>query len=130
MSEKIRPTELETRVMDIILKGDDPVRKILRAQWKNCEIRDREYSGTGFFLDFDVSDDFPKLKENKNLEISTDENGLDIVVNIHGVEHGIGFVLFVRDGMIHWLEGFTFAGENLPDTISDFQLERVRIPRV
>ena len=63
MSKKIKPTELESRVIDILLKGDDPVRKILRSQWKNYEIRDREYSGTGFFLDFDVSDDLPKPNE-------------------------------------------------------------------
>lgn len=129
MNEEMQPNELETRVMEQLLEGDDPVRKILNTQWRNCSIRNREYSGRGFFLDFDVPAGLPKVTEKENLEISIDKNGLDIVAYIPGVEHGIGFILFVRDGEISFLEGFTYAGEDWPGTISGFRIEKEKIQK-
>jgi hypothetical protein len=44
------------------------------------------------------------------------------VAEIAGLERGVSFVLFVRDGMLDFLEGFTFD-EPWPDRIDDYSVD-------
>lgn len=44
------------------------------------------------------------------------------MAEIAGLERGVSFVLFVRDGMLDFLEGFTFD-EPWPDRIDDYAVD-------
>ena len=46
----------------------------------------------------------------------------DVVADIPGVKNGgLGFFLYVRDGYLHKLEGYTY-GEDWPSNVSNFRL--------
>lgn len=115
--------------MEILLEGDDATRKTLAHQWKNSTIASRELSGAGFSLHFNVPETVPKIEGKQDIEIEQDKDGFNIVAHIPGVEHDAGFILFIRNGRIAWLEGFTYA-DPWPENISEFKLERVRVSNV
>jgi hypothetical protein len=112
---------VEQAVLDKLLFGDHPVLVTLRNQTRNARLIKREYTGVGFYCTFEVLPDSPLLEGKGNFEI-TDVNG-----ETQGLEHGVGFVLFVRDGRLDTLEGFTFD-EPWPASMRDLILRYSREP--
>jgi hypothetical protein len=53
----------------------------------------------------------------------------DAYADIDGLEHGAGFVLWLEDGWLSCLEGFSYA-EPWPDTASRFSVRWERVNRV
>ena len=51
-----------------------------------------------------------------------------VEATIEGLEHGVGFTLFLTDGWLDNLEGYTYD-EPWPDTIETFSLRYWRQPR-
>lgn len=51
-----------------------------------------------------------------------------VVAEIAGLEHGAGFVVFVRGGHLDTLEGYSYD-EPWPEAIHDFQLSYRTEPR-
>ncbi len=101
--------EFEQKVMTALLAGDDPILVALRNQYAAVSVANREFSGVGFFTTYTVPPHIPRV-EPRNFEID------DIQVEVSGAYAGIGIVLFVRDGKIDVLEGYTNDGpwpENL-----------------
>ena len=94
--------ELELCVMDMLLKGDDPRLATLRQQFERSTLRERRLTGVGFYVDFAVADDAPHLESREPFHIG------DVEAQIEGLEHGAGFVLFVKDGVIDCLEGYCY----------------------
>jgi hypothetical protein len=105
---------LEKAVMQKLLDGDHPILVALRNQVVAAKIKDRQFTGVGFFLHFEID---PKLAlpGNLNLEIG------DVMGTLPGVEHGSGYILFIREGVLSMLEGFTYD-DPWPESISDFHL--------
>ena len=94
----MRPTPLEQAILQayrdtFATKGFPAVDEI--------EVTTRENTGAGRFVEL-------------NSEVTTHLEGrtcdLPLVVNMDGVEHGLGFVLFLDDGKLDMLELFTFTG--------------------
>jgi len=100
--------ELERAILELTLAGDDPVLRILRDQLSAATITSREMTGAGFYTGFAVPDQIERVPR-KNFDIG------DVCAEINGLAHGAGFVLFVRNGMVSWLEGFTYGEEGWPD---------------
>ena len=76
------------------------------AQFEHSSIAVRELSGVGFFSNFLVPPDVPRITPSQ-FEISVDAeltNGLPV-----------GFTLFVRDGSISMLEGYVFGDAPWPE---------------
>ena len=108
-------TKLEKAVIDMLLEGNDEVLIVLRKQLDACKVRSRELTGVGFFTEFDVPDSMEVSLNVRSFKIG------DVFAEIEGVEHGAGFILFVEDGTIAMLEGFTFDGP-WPNEIGEFRL--------
>ncbi len=102
------PNELERKLAQSLLQGDHPSLLVLRAQWDLASVKSREFSGAGFFTNFTLPETAPNLGQNINFEIG-DVNG-----DISGV--ACGFLLFVRSGLIDFLEGHVWGGERFPLT--------------
>jgi hypothetical protein len=102
-------SELDRRILDALVVGDDPVLAHLRQQCEMLSVTSREFSGVGFFTHFAVDDNAPRV-EPPNFDIR------DVFLEIEGVESGAMAVLFVRDGVIDFLEVVTIAGEWPDDT--------------
>jgi hypothetical protein len=108
---------LEAAVLDKLLAGDHPVLAALRGQLAVAAVTQRELTGVGFFTDFSVpqtADPAPV----RRLRFG------DVHANISGVEHGAGFLLFVDDGVLTTLEGFTYD-EPWPEEIKEFSVRYV-----
>jgi hypothetical protein len=84
-----------------MLAGEDHCLSILRAQLAAARLTARELSGVGFFLNFEVPTKCSPT-ERRNFEIT------DVTLEVEGVRNGAGVALFVRDGYLAMLEGFTF----------------------
>ncbi len=99
--------DLAARVMPLLLASDDATRIQLRKQYARARIQQVELTGAGFFVTFEIPADVARTTP-PNLQ------GGDVHIRVEGVEHGAGCVLFVRDGVLSMLEGYTY-GEEWPE---------------
>lgn len=95
-------TAFEQEAIATILRGDHPVFAGLRTQLARCEVSKREFTGVGFFTTLTIPADVPSVRVDRRLALG------DVHVTMDGVEHGVGLVLFVEDGRLALLEGFTY----------------------
>jgi hypothetical protein len=108
MPDDLKP--LERDVIATVLRPDHPVMSALRRQLERCQVASRRFTGVGFFTTLDVA---PEV-EPAPVRPGTMDLG-DVTATIEGLEHGVGFVLFVKDGVLDVLEGFSYD-EPWPDT--------------
>lgn len=95
--------EIERRVLKMILHGDHPILAQLRQQLARCQVVNREWTGSGFFTELKVARDCDAADTKKdNVHFG------DVVAEIEGVRHGMGFVMQVVSGYLASLEGYTF----------------------
>lgn len=106
-------TPLEQAALDKLLAGDHPLLAALRRQASDARLVTRELTGVGFYCRFQVPPDSPRVE--RDVVIA------DVYAEIEGLAHGAGFALFVRDGRIQFLEGFTYD-EPWPERIGAFEL--------
>jgi hypothetical protein len=107
-------TDLEMAVMVKFLDGDHSTLKALRQQLASCRVDKREFTGAGFYTDFVVDNSVvDQLHGDFNLD--------EVIAEIDGLKHGAGFVLYVRNGMLQSLEGYSYD-EPWPEKISGFKL--------
>lgn len=93
---------LESAVLELLLSGDHKILVALREQLKCATVRSRERTGVGFFTNFSLPDDITieSMRTDKRLVLG-DVDGV-----INGID--VGFLLFVKNGKLEFLEGFTY----------------------
>ncbi len=106
--------QFEKRVMEKILAGNDEVLEILRDQNKGAVVTERWFSGVGFFSTFQVDEKTSKVKGHCSIQLT------DVHAQCDELAHGMGFVLFIRDGIIATFEGFTYD-EKWPEHITNLR---------
>lgn len=112
MPDDLEP--LEAAVLDKLLSGEHPVLTALRAQLGGATVKRRERTGMGFFTEFALAPD----------AVAAPVRALrfgDVQATVTGLEHGAGFVLFVDDGLLRLLEGYSYS-EPWPDKIGKFSV--------
>ncbi len=87
--------------MEMLLAGDDPVLKTLRAQFAQATIKKRMFSGVGFVTDFAVPQDAELAQANALFFLA------DVTADLNGAI-GAGFHIQVKGGRLKLLEGFTY----------------------
>ncbi len=107
--------KLENDVLQMFLKGDDPMLSTLRRQLAVASVKERDYTASGFFTMLEIPLDAPRL------EHSTSHALTDVLAEHPGLEYGAGFVLFIEGGVLNCLEAFTY-GEDWPGADDDFVL--------
>ena len=95
--------ELESAVVEMLLKGGHPALVALQEQARHATVRKREYSGVGFFTEFDIPPSIPAAPV-----VTPRATVADVEATIDGLRNGAGFTLFVRDGYLEMLEGYTY----------------------
>jgi len=101
-------TDLEVAALRAIFLETPELAPALERQLEASVVTERENSGGGFFTTMRVADDAPAVNSPSVLGYATQ-------ARIGGLEHGFGFVLFIKGGRLHMLEGFAFAPENTHD---------------
>ena len=97
-----------------MLAGDHPVLAALRGQRSLVTVTGRELTGVGFFTTLRVPLAVPCALLGR-LVIG------DIDAKMRGLQYGAGFVLFVENGVLKTLEGFSYE-EPWPDVIAELAL--------
>jgi hypothetical protein len=109
-------TQFEEAALSRLLAGDHPVLEALREQAHGAYVRKRTMTGVGFFTDLGV------LPGARRAVLPTMGGCLsDVVAEVDGLEHGAGVVLFVDDGYLSFLEGYSYD-EPWPECIQKFTL--------
>lgn len=108
-------TPFEEEAIRTILRGNHPVVLALRAQLDRCAVAHRELTGVGFFTSLAVPSDIPSVPLRRRLHLG------DVSATMDGVAHGVGVVLFVDDGRLALLEGFTYD-EPWPDEVVNWTI--------
>lgn len=101
-------TDLEVAALRAIFLETPELAPALERQFEASIVTERENSGGGFFTTIMVADDAPAVKSPSVLGYATQ-------ARIGGLEHGIGFVLFIKEGRLHMLEGFAWGPESTHD---------------
>ena len=107
-------TLLERDVIATILRPDHPVMNALRRQFERCHVASRQMTGVGFLTELDTDVERAPVRPGR-LCVG------DVTVTIDGLERGAGFLLFVEDGVLDTLEGFTYD-EPWPDVIGRYEV--------
>ena len=106
---------LEKAVLEKLLSGETEWYRILQKQISALRVTERKMTGVGFFTRCSIPDDVSKLPDRARFQIG------DVSADINGLKHGAGFVLFIEDGQIDTLEGYTYD-EPWPQEVRSFHL--------
>jgi len=95
-------TPLEQAVLSAICEEHSTDRAAMEAQLATATLKTRENTGAGFFTYFDVQRigispiGGRRLRDGPNAKIK-------------GLQHGMGFILWFKEGYAHCLEGYAHA---------------------
>jgi len=90
------------------LQGTPELTIGLKHQLDAATVTARENTGGGFYTDISVSTWSEKLETSRVL-------GHQTYAHVDGLKHGLSFVLFMKDGFLNLLEGYSVGGENTAD---------------
>jgi len=107
--------EVIRRILTVDLKDNPDISCQLLLQYKNAEIVQRHFFEQGYYTEFSVLDEGLRLANRGNSEVG------NTLAEIPNLRHGIGFLLFIRDGLISSFEGYTF-GEKWPESFKKYTL--------
>ena len=99
--------ELIDRLMSLLLEGTHPSLAVLRAQHGASRLRSVEFTGHGFFAAFEVPDQVPRVEP-------ASFTGGNVAMRMSWLETGAGCLLFIREGRLDTLEGYTYGDEAWP----------------
>jgi hypothetical protein len=114
-------TPLEKAVLDAMLDKPGEPFETVRKQLAHAAIANREFSGVGFFTHFVVPPDAPVRRDLPSKEIG------HVGAEFPSLQHGAGFVLFIRDGVVSMLEGYTYD-EPWPTNTENFKVRKQEVP--
>jgi hypothetical protein len=96
-------SELERAVLSALLAGDDPRLATLGEQLEVATVTGRDVTGAGFFTRFSVPPPVARVAEPIKNPID------DVCAELAGEEHPAGFLLWLEDGALQALEGFSYV---------------------
>ena len=92
-SMEISQEKLEQELMNLLLSGDHPILSVLRQHTAASKVTSREFTGVGFFTNFEVLDTAPLVSP-------SDYAAGHVEIQLDNLPDGTGCVLFVRD--VNW----------------------------
>ena len=98
-------TKLELAALHSIFLETPELTSELEQQLAVATVTERENTGGGFFTTISVAENASRVTSPKVL-------GYETQARVSGLEHGIGFVLFMEDGRLVLLEGFAWGPES------------------
>lgn len=103
-SAELKFTLLEETVLRAICETYPIDRAALHTQLSTSKVLRRENTGAGFYTDFTVDRALSPAIGGERLRAGP-------AVRVKGLDHGMGFILWLREGYAHQLEGYSL-GEN------------------
>ena len=119
-------TELETAVLHAVFAETPQVQGALERQLEAAKVVERANSGAGFFTTIAVPPNVPPVTIRSPLET-------DIHATVGGLDQPMGFVVFMKDGRLETLEGFTYGAVSTVDLDFErlnFEVMKLPVTRV
>ena len=107
--------ELAHAVVCRILKETGAEMPVFEQQYACSEIVETTVCERGFYMTFRVKEGCPVAVGNGTKTFGTVE------AQLPELSRGMGFILWVKDGLIHSLEGYTYE-EKLPERAEGYRL--------
>lgn len=114
----MKHTQLANQVMEMLLMGDDAILTILKEQYTGASIISEECTNVGFYINYQINNAPIIPKEYNGTFQIGDLDGA--VGNINGA---VGFVLYIKDGRLIMLEGYTNILDKWPESDSQIKLQ-------
>lgn len=108
--------QFERDVMMYIAKETPEYEAKILAQYEKCSVIGREFTGHGFFANFEVTDKSNSLTEDVPTHLG------NLTIAFPGVEVGAGFVLYIENGLITMLEGYIYGDDSWPEKITEYRV--------
>ena len=108
--------QFEREVMEMIAKENPKFEAKIMAQYEKAHVIKREFTGHGFFTDFDITDPAYSLGDGYDNQLG------NLTAEFPGVKYGACFVLFIKNGFIEMLEGAVNGDDPWPDRITEYKL--------
>lgn len=101
-------TPLENAVIEAMVQGKPQSEKCLREQLRQSKLRSREFNGYGFFTNLAIPEHVPPCPD------------LDGTLHASALVNDqlCGFILWIKDGRIDFLEGYPLGGDAWPENES------------
>jgi hypothetical protein len=100
---RVRPLwPIEREVLEITAAEYSASAEAIRRQIDTAQVVSFENSGAGFFSNLAVADDAPVLSEKSPLS--------GAYGSVLGIEHGMGFIVFLKDGRLSMIEAYCNGG--------------------
>lgn len=109
---------IEEAVLKKLLVGNLPLLVQLQQQLEVCSVAKREFTGVGFYTTLVVPESIRKTP-------GIDFKFGDVIGEIAGLHNGAGFLLYVKDGILDMLEGYSY-NESWPSPVNDFSLKYMK----
>jgi hypothetical protein len=120
---------LERAVIESLVSRDEPGYDELRRQLVSCRVRSREMTGVGFYTTLEVDPSAPTAPASVGNPLGQGRGFPDdVCADLEGLQHGTGFVLWLADGRLETLEGFTYD-EPWPNEAEAFAVRMTPISR-
>lgn len=103
-------TEFEKIIITDIIEQYPEYKSKLRAQFEYAVVQKREFSKYGFSTDYVVEPSLETLGDDVNLQLGKRQ------WNINNLQNGSDYILWIKNGLICSLEGFSYE-EPWPDEI-------------
>ena len=111
--------KFEHEVIRKLLEKDTATNRLLREQYRNAQVVSREFTGVGFFTYFKVSENVARITEPVECAYG------NIICDINGIKDFGGGVLFIEEGAMKCLEGYTFY-DKWPTAITSYSFHHMR----
>ena len=98
-------------IEDIIQTYPEYAEKLAR-QYGSAAVVKRTINSPGFYTDYEIGDKTASLGDGVNLQLGENQ------WNINGLKHGSDYILWIKNGFISSLEGFSYD-EPWPDEITN-----------
>ena len=102
----------------ILDKHGEPYQTI-QHQLSCSTVADRKHTGVGFFTHFNLQLNALVKRDLKDMTIG------GVGAEFPNLRHGAGFILFIREGVVQMLEGYTYD-ETWPENTEEFKLFRLQ----
>jgi hypothetical protein len=116
-------TPLEKAVLNLLLDKQGEPFDTVREQLKHSVVAEREFTGVGFFTRFTLPSDAPIRRGLPDATIG------DVGAEFATLQHGAGFLLFIRGGVVAMLEGYTYD-EAWPASTDGFRIHKTKVARI
>lgn len=122
-------TPLERAALDLLVAREEPGYPELRQQVEGSIVAERKLTGVGFYTQLVPAPGSPQAPASVGNPLGDGHEFSDgVYAEIEGLDGGAGFVLWLKDGLIETLEGFSYLS-GWPDPVRAFEVRMTPINR-